>query len=197
MIPAASEPLDSSAMSRSSTIKALNKWSRKLHRIGAIAIALPLGVVIATGVLLQLKKDVAWIQPPMAESSGGDPWIDLPAILAAASSVPEARVSTWSDVDRLDVRPNSGVVKVRCKSRWEVQIDLATGEVLQVRYRRSDLIESIHDGSFFHDKAKLGIFLPAGVILLGLWISGIYLWVLPIVQKRRGKARRTANLARL
>ena len=33
--------------------------------------------------------------------------------------------------------------------------------------RRSDLIESIHDGSYFGgDWTKLGLFLPAGIVLL-------------------------------
>ncbi len=61
--------------------------------------------------------------------------------------------------------------------------------MLQVAYRRSDLIESIHDGSFFHDRAKLWVFLPAGLILIGLWVTGVYLWLLPHLVKRRRKER--------
>ena len=37
--------------------------SRKAHRWGAIAVALPFLVVIATGILLQLKKNWSWVQP--------------------------------------------------------------------------------------------------------------------------------------
>jgi len=36
---------------------------RKLHYWGSLVIALPIAVIICTGVLLQLKKDIAWIQP--------------------------------------------------------------------------------------------------------------------------------------
>ena len=89
----------------------------------------------------------------------------------------------------------AGMVKVRCENRWEVQIDTATGEVLQVAYRRSDLIESMHDGSFFHEHAKLWIFLPSGVILLGLWLTGMYLWILPKWAKSAGRKRRAAFAA--
>ena len=40
--------------------------------------------------------------------------------------------------------------------------------------------------SFFGGRGvKLGVFLPAAVILLGLWISGVYLWLLPYAVKRR------------
>ncbi|MEM7396798.1 MAG: PepSY domain-containing protein, partial [Verrucomicrobiota bacterium] len=73
---------------------------------------------------------------------------------------------------------------------WEIQVDHQTGEVLGYAYRRSDLIESIHDGSFFHDKVKLGIFLPSAVILLLLWITGIYLFIYPLPSKLR-HAKRT------
>ena len=40
------------------------------------------------------------------------------------------------DIDRLDVRPGKGMLKVRCKNSWEVQIDANSGKVLQVAYRR-------------------------------------------------------------
>ena len=65
--------------------------------------------------------------------------------------------------------------------------------MLQTAYRRSDLIESIHDGSFFHDKVKLFVFFPAGVIVLGLWITGIYLWLLPYMARRENAERRKAD----
>ena len=119
--------------------------------------------------------------------TGGEPAIGFAAILDAARGVEEAGIASWDDVDRLDVRPSKGIVKVRAKSRWEVQVDTATGEVVQVAYRRSDLIESIHDGTWFHDGAKLWVFLPAGIVLMGLWVSGVYLWWLPHMARRRAK----------
>lgn len=82
-----------------------------------------------------------------------------------AQSVPEAEVNSGDDVDRLDVRPGRGMVKVRCRNRWEVQVDTENGEILQVAYRRSDLIEIIHDGSLFHDHFKLWVFLLAALVL--------------------------------
>lgn len=161
-----------------------------MHRWGAILIVIPLLVVIGSGILLQLKKELAWIQPPTQQGQGPPLTLSLDEILEIAKSEPRAEISEWSDVDRLDVRPEKGIVKVRARNRWEVQIDTDSGEVLSSTYRRSDLIESIHDGSFFHDRVKLWIFLPSGVVLLGLWLTGVYLWALPIVMKRKGKARR-------
>lgn len=165
-------------------------WNRRLHRWGAIAVALPFLLVIASGLLLQLKKQIPWVQP--AEQKGGSttPMLSLPMILEIAATVPAAGISEWSHVDRIDVRPSKGILKVVGKNRWELQLDAETGRVLQTAYRRSDLIESIHDGSFFHDRVKLFVYLPAAVIVFGLWVTGIYLWLLPYMARRENAERR-------
>lgn len=167
----------------------LNRWTRRLHRWGAILTLAPLVVVITTGILLQVKKQVPWVQPPTQRGSPNTPNVSFDRILEIARGIEHSAVDSWQDIDRLDVRPDKGVVKIRARSRWEIQIDAATGEILQVAYRRSDLIESLHDGSFFGDAAKLWIFLPSGLILLGLWLTGAYLWLVPIVSRRRARIR--------
>lgn len=158
---------------------------RRIHYWVSLGVLVVAPVVIGTGILLQLKKESAWIQPPTQRGTGAVPSISFEAILEAARSVPEAGIDGWDDVDRLDVRPDKGVVKVRGVNRREVQVDAATGEVLQVAVRRSDLIESIHDGSFFHERARLWVFLPSAVGLLLLWATGAYLFVRPFLARRR------------
>ena len=101
-------------------MKAAN-WNRKLHRWGAVVAALPLIIVVVTGLLLQLKKQSDWIQPPSKTGTKGELTIGFDRILEIARSVPEAGVSGWDDVERLDVRPGRGMVKVRCKNRLEIQ----------------------------------------------------------------------------
>ena len=165
------------------------QFNRRLHRIAALLSAAPLLLVVLTGLLLQLKKNSSWIQPSTQIGSGTTPTLSFPEILDAAKGVEEAQVQSWNDIDRLDVRPSKGIVKVRAKSSWEVQLDNTSGEVLQVAYRRSDLIESLHDGSWFHKGAKLWVFLPSGFLLLGLWVSGVYLWLLPHLMRRQKKRR--------
>lgn len=157
--------------------------NRKLHRWGAILIAFPFLLVVLTGILLQLKKESSWIQPPSQRGAGKIPVVTLETILSAAKSQPEAGINSWDDIDRIDMQPSRGVAKVQGKNRWEVQVDLKTGEVLQTAYRRSDLIESLHDGSWFHDKAKIWVFLPVAIVVLGLWFTGIYLFFLPLAVK--------------
>jgi len=167
------------------------KLNRKIHYWGAIISAVPLLIIIVSGILLLLKKDIAWLQPPTQKGSGPSPAIVFDEILRIASTVPEAEITDWDDIDRLDVRPGKGVTKVRANNRWEIQIDHHNGKILQTAFRRTDLIESLHDGSFFHKYAKLGIFLPTAIILLVLWISGIYLFFQPILAKRKRKAQRS------
>jgi len=167
----------------------MNRWTRKLHRWGALLIFIPTFVVVVSGLLLQVKKQVPWVQPPTQKGLPGDPAINFEKILSAAMAIADSGVSGWSDIERLDVQPGKGIVKVQCKNRWELQLDLQTGNVLSSTFRRSDLIESLHDGTFFSDPVKLLVFLPNGLVLLGLWATGIWLWWLPIRSRLR-KAKR-------
>ncbi len=162
---------------------------RRVHYWLAIGVALPAIVIFGTGVLLQLKKNVAWVQPPERSGVGKAPTLSLDDVLRISRTVPVAAVTDWNDIQRVDVRPSKGILKVTTANRHEIQIDTQTAEVLQVAYRRSDMIESIHDGSWFHPSAKLWIFLPAGIVLFVMWVSGLYLYWLPIwVKWRRARA---------
>lgn len=167
----------------------LKKLFRQVHYWGALLCAVPLIIVIVSGVFLLLKKDFAWIQPPTIKAEVGKPQIDFDAILKAINTVPEAGEVQWSDIDRLDVRPNKGVIKARLKNNWEVQINPNDGTVMNVAFRRSDVIESIHDGTFFHSKAKLSVFLPAAVVLLVLWMTGFYLFIITEIGKYNSRKK--------
>lgn len=161
---------------------------RKIHYWGSILVALPLLVVICTGLLLQAKKWAPWIQPG-EQRAAGEPAVSMAQLLEIARSVPQARVQTWADIYRVDMRPKYGVIKIIAANRWEIQADAHSGAVLQVAYRRSDFIEALHDGSWFGGAVRYGVFVPAGVALLGLWATGMYLFVLPIWAKRRARHR--------
>ena len=168
-----------------------NLLNRKVHYWASIIVAIPILVIIVSGLFLQMKKEIAWIQPTTIRGEGKTPELSLPKILEISRKIPEAEIKDWKDIDRLDIRPSRGVVKVRAKNKWEIQIDLKTGKVLQLAYRRSDLIESIHDGSYFHDVFKLWVFLPSGIALLLLWLTGIYMFVLPYWVRRRRRNKST------
>lgn len=163
-----------------------NVLNRRVHAWAGVLVALPALVMIGSGLLLQSKKHWSWVQPAEQRGTTSVPVIDLEGILASVKTAPGVQVGSWDDVNRLDVRLGRGLVKVWLKNGWEVQVDLGTGRVLQTAYRRSDVIESIHDGSFFGgDWPKLGLFLPAGVALLLLVLSGLWMWWAPIAARRR------------
>jgi uncharacterized iron-regulated membrane protein len=167
-----------------------NVLNRKVHYWASAIVAVPLFIIICTGTILQLKKHWAWVQPPEQRGSVTAPEIELSHILEILKAEPSLGVTSWDDVNRLDVRPDKGVVKAWLKSDWEAQIDLGTGEILQIWVRRSDWIESIHDGSIFGDLVKLGLFFPTAVTLLLLWMGGMWMWLFPLLSKRRVRRKR-------
>lgn len=166
-----------------------NKANRLVHRWATLAVTLPLLIILVTGVLLLWKKEVHWVQPPTQRGTTSELAIGFDRVLEIARTVDEAEITSWDDVDRLDVRPSKGVIKVRANNRWEVQIDSSTGEVLHTAYRRSDLIESIHDGSFFHDSVKLWVFFPSSLALFAMLVTGVWMFILPYRSKRKRRAR--------
>ena len=163
----------------------LNKQLRKIHYWISPFIFIPILIILSTGILLQLKKQSDWVQPPIQQGVSNVPSIEFQEMLEAAKSVPEAGINSWEDIDRIDVRPEKGISKIRSNNQWEIQIDNQTKEILSVEYRRSDIIESIHDGSFFTDYVKFGWFLPTGILLIFMSISGIYMFLLPLFMKRK------------
>ncbi|NMP32268.1 PepSY domain-containing protein [Thalassotalea sp. M1531] len=158
-------------------------FNRTTHKWASIIIALPLLLVIITGILLLVKKQFDVLQPPTQKGIAATPSISFEQILTVTKSVEQANVADWSDIDRLDVRPDKGIIKVRTESSWEVQLDGKTGEILQVAYRNSEFIESLHDGTFFQKNANLWLMLPVALTLLLLLLTGLYLFCLPYYKK--------------
>ena len=142
--------------------------------------------MVSSGILLQLKKQSNWIQPNIEITSSSKP-VMLQSYLDAAISVKEANILSWDDIDRIDIRPNKGIAKIKSKNNWEIQIDIETSEIYSSNFRRSDIIETIHDGSFFSEIVKYGWFLPSGFLLLVLSLTGIYMFFIPILSRIKRK----------
>ena len=168
----------------------INKLTRRLHYWGSFAAALPILVILSSGILLQLKKQWDWVQPSEIRGTGTVPVIGLHDLVSTMRTDSSLGVTGWDDVSRIDIRADRGLAKVTLKTGWEAQVDLGTGKLLKTAVRRSDLIESIHDGSFFAgDITKLGLFLPAGIVLAGLWITGLWMfWVTWNARRKRAKS---------
>jgi uncharacterized iron-regulated membrane protein len=164
-------------------------WST--HKWVGITIAIIVLNLAGTGFLLLIKKKIAWIQPPeirgVTENQFG---IGFDDILAACRPYPELEIQSWDDVDRIDVRPGKGMLKVRSKNFWEAQVDISDGAVLQVAFRRSDFIETIHDGSFYANWLHDWVWPCVAVCMFFLVFSACWLWLEP--KYRRAKRKRAA-----
>jgi hypothetical protein len=109
-------------------------------------------------------------------------------LFMAAQSAEHAGFTSWSELDRADLKPAKGTIKFVSASKWEVQVDTHSAEVVKVTKRRSYIITSIHDGSYFADRMQLWLFLPVGVVLFILRISGVYLFAL--IEYKKAKQRK-------
>lgn len=182
-------------------IKSLRKF-RVWHRFLGTGLATLLIISALTGILLSLKKDVDIIQPPTTKGASKKltEWkpmykLDSLARLALYTAHPAQKDNP---VDRIDVRPSKGVVKVLFdQGYWEVQLDGATGEVKSIAKRHSDWIEALHDGSIISDLFKLISMNVLGWGLMILIASGLWLWYGPkrlrILKRNKRKLNQNQN----
>lgn len=159
------------------------KINRSTHKWASIIVAIPLLVILVTGILLLVKKEFSYLQPESAKGVTTVPSISFDVILKQAKTVEQAQVVSWDSIERLDVRPSKGIIKIRTHSQWEIQLDAKTAEILHVAYRRSDTIEQIHDGTYWQKNANLWLTLPVGIVLLLISLTGLYLFFQPYYKK--------------
>ena len=137
-------------------------------------------IICVTGVLLNHKRPLG-LMPDVENPRAGELRRSLPlAELArrAEGAVP-AEVAA-AGIDRMDVRPADGFVKVRFDDRavHEATVDLVTGRVLHAGERNDVFLEKLHSGEVFGDQGVLLSDLAA-VALAILVISGYWLWLYP------------------
>ena len=165
---------------------------RQIHYWTSLPLLVTVFIIATTGAVLALKKDFAALQPPTQTGSRpGDLHRPVSDLLAAASRVPGQEGIGWQDIERIDLRPADGVAKVILHSRTEIQVDVASGKVLQVGYRTSDLLETIHDFSILGGWAKYVFSFGSGLAILAMAATGVYLFLLPMLARRK---RRRAML---
>lgn len=163
------------------TLVVLVRRFRSVHRYVGLALAVFFLIIALTGILLGWKKDVALLQPKTftGETDQLSQWKSFQDI-ATASLASMDTILKDPVIDRMDVRPDKGIVKVLfTQGYWEAQIDGKTGAVLSVAQRHSDWIEHVHDGSIFSDLFKLAYTNMLGIGLFTLALSGLWLWYGP------------------
>ncbi len=147
--------------------------------LGVLAAAILL-VVSVTGILLNHKKPFGLMpdisHPPIEDVSEVLPMSRLTS--AAFEAVPAPVADTG--IDRMDVRMDNGLVKVRFDDRTvtEVTLDLRTGEVLHIGVRNDVFLEKLHSGEVFGGAWVLLSDAGAVAVVL-LLVSGYWLWLYP------------------
>ncbi len=168
------------------------------HKWIGICIALILCSIAVTGFLLATKGTFGWIRPPEAKASEkrADTLanaVSLETVLGSVLALNLAEIKDVGDIDRIDYRPKSHIYKVVSKEGYkEVQVDAATGKVLQVAIRNDQLAEDIHDLSFFGNAIKDFGLPVVAVGLLLMAVSGITIFFVPVV--RRAKFRKSGKM---
>ena len=162
----------------------ISRSLRRAHKWAAIAVAAPLLITITTGIFLQVRKPIEWIQPASERGSATyQPEVSQDQILQAVRAVPRMNVDGWDDLLLTDYRPRKGIIKVRTPGQLETQVDATTGAVIKTGQRWNDIVMKYHDGSAFG--GRLWMFLPAGVGALFLTLSGLYMGFVASAQRWR------------
>lgn len=183
-------------MSRPGQAKFL-RLTRKVHKVAGICLFVFVIATGVTGLLLGWKKNsngYLLAETMKGTSMDSNSWISLDSIQKIAESYYANKSLTEKvAVDRMDVRPGKGIIKVSFVGSYDgIQIDLASGKILTEEKRRSDFIEHIHDGSWFDNNFgwESGIFKLVYTTVLGLSLvlfslTGFWLWYGPRRMRRR------------
>ena len=167
-------------------MKAL-RTGRGFHRLAGVMAAAPFLIVILTGIPLLLRQELDWVQPKAATGSviGSVSQLSLQQVFEAAKADPAAGITSAKDVSTLEYRPSRGAWSVRTKEGYEVQIDGRDARVLSSAPRRTSWLIELHQGTWFHPKAMVWVFLPSALLVLSLWFTGMWLWIKPYLVRRR------------
>ncbi len=144
-------------------------------------------VISATGILLNHKRGLGLMPDVPHEPTA--PFVralSLDSLTSVALVAVGRTPGTLGDVDRMDVRPRNGYVKVRMRDArsTEVTVDIATGRVLHVGARGDVYLEKLHSGEAFGDRWVL-LSDAAAIALVITIVSGYWLWLFPKVRRAR------------
>ena len=161
-----------------------------VHLWAGVILTIALTAIAITGILLNHKRGLG-LMPDVAH----EPSAPFAAALSLAQLADSALAAVPAPsggeavarVDRMDVRPRDGIVKVRMRdgASTEVTLDIATGRVLHVGRRGDVFLEKLHSGEVFGDRGVLLSDLAAVGLLLTL-ITGYWLWLFPKLSHTRG-----------
>ena len=171
---------------------------RKIHRTTGALLFVFFFLVSITALLLGWKKNSGGLILPktsIGSSTELDKWLSIDSLHKIAIKTLHDSIdkNLSTELDRIDIRNNKGIVKfVFVDAYWEIQVDGANGNVLQILKRKSDFIEDLHDGSYLDyyfktngEPFKLFYTSMMGLALLSFTVTGFWLWYGPIKLRRQ------------
>lgn len=153
------------------------KFWRSWHRKIAILFLVPLMVISISGFFLSLRGFSPWIQPPQIKASAGWPLVSIEDLWIKAQQIKAAELTDLGQLKSIEIKVNSGTVNFRSQNGYEIQFNAKNGEILSSAQRWTPLLVEIHEGNFLSPLLKNIFFLPAGVILTFLSISGLSMFI--------------------
>ena len=170
--------------------------TRKYHRVISLFISIPLLIIICTGILLIARGKLEFIQPKTRETQSQNilsalSYQDIKTIVEKNDNV-----KSFDKVSDIIYKPSKGIILVRTKNNYELQIDPANGQIIHEAPRYTSLLTSIHEGAWFHPLIKDWIFLPSAILFLTILISGIQIYFLPILRRANYKKKKEKELAK-
>ncbi|HUH12411.1 MAG TPA: PepSY domain-containing protein [Longimicrobiales bacterium] len=156
------------------------RWMYHTHLWLGVLLTVAVLLIGITGILLNHKRAFGLMpDPPGPAAPAFDDALPLSELARRAGAAVPAGARE-AGIDRMDVRPGDGLVKVRFDDDavTEATVDLATGEVLHVGRRNDVFLEKLHSGEIFGDGWVL-LSDAAAVALMLLLISGYGMWLYP------------------
>ena len=156
------------------------RWMFHLHLWFGVVTTAMLLIVAASGVLLNHKRGLGLMPDIPHEPSGAfEAALPLARLAGVASDYVGTQIAA-TGVDRMDVRPGDGIVKVRFKDELvtEVNVDLNSGKIVGSDARSDVFLEKLHSGEIFGKRWVLLSDIAALGLVIAL-VTGIWLWLFP------------------
>lgn len=169
----------------------LTRTAFYVHLWAGVIITIALTAISITGILLNHKRGLGLM--PEVDHAPTAPFASALTLSQLADTAMRAVPHVAADpdaarrVDRMDVRPRDGIIKVRMRdsASTEVTLDIATGRVLHVGRRGDVFLEKLHSGEIFGSRGILLSDLAAVGLVLTL-ITGYWLWLFPKMSHNKG-----------
>lgn len=160
--------------------RAVTRWMFYTHLWLGVLVAFLVTIIAVTGIMLNHKHALGLMPETRLQQPGAfAEALPLPALARMASAAVTPEVAA-SGIDRMDVRPDKGLIKVRFNDTriTEVTLALHDGALLVMGLRNDSFLEQLHSGDVFGSEGYLLSDMAAAALIL-LLLSGFWMWLYP------------------